>query len=403
VTGRQVAELAAAAAHRKNLTDDLLLGSSSMRSGPGRKMSSRQRSSGGLHRVYSGDGLRAMSRSLGGPGGGSASGGPSSRIVNRSRSLHTSGPNPMLSRSVARSGGGLRRSDGPLRRSDGIGQDEGVPPEKRRLGRSRSSLAPSYRGTPGYAGPDNNDDGAPNMRRLGRSRSSLTTSYRAPPEARGVGRSDSRAEPSRRGVGRTCSQNSLVHMSQNGNQMRTDEQSVGEFSNFTIATKDSVNLRKQQIVADPVFDEGTYRTVGSAAEHESVSMATTDVGNYTEYIPENDPHHIPYDGVSVAETVGSYDDEPHGRLLENTRLVVATEHSHPNDIACDAVSLSTINTNSVAYGVDGEESSYVEDQESTLREEIEAFDELDESDEDESDSEETIDEEEIKGITNSDE
>jgi len=366
VTGRQVAELAAAAAHRKNLDQDEVLGqrSPAMRSNPSRRQVPRHRSSGaGLRRGVSGDGLRAMSRSIGSSG--APGNEPSRRVPNRTRSLHTSGPSPMLSRSVARSGGGLRRSDGPL------------------------------------------DDGAPQQRGLGRSRSSFTTSrHRPAPEHRSVARADSsRGVPSRRGVGRTCSQGSLAHMSQNGRDrvqradssmsrlslMRSsvDDRSVGELSNFTMATMDSVNLRKQQIIADPVDDGATYREADSVADHDSVSMATNDMLDYREFVPRADPSHVPYDGVSVADTVGSLDsspESPRGRLLEDTRLVDATHHSHPDDIACDAVSLSTINTTSIAYGGEGDidESSYIEDYESTLREEIEAFDEEDDEDDESS-------------------
>ena len=373
--GRQVAELAAAAAHRKNLDEDELLG---QRNTPLRRSAPRHRSSGmgssSLRRHKSGDGLHAMSRSLG-----RSSGlvGPSKRGVNRSRSM-VANPSPMLSRSVARSGGGLRRSDGNFD-PDGAGG-----PAERGLRRTRSSFAAPAR------------------------------SHRAAPERRSVGRSDSsRAVPSRRGVGRTCSQESLDFMSQNRgsrtaplrssshmsqlSMMRRhqsqDEQSLGDLSNFTMATMDSVNLRKQQDVADPIDDGATYRETDSVADHESVftmaTGATNDImqqGGYKEFLPpEQDPNHIPYDGVSVADTVGSLGDDDfrsgvhNHRIVEDTRLV----DDHPYDIACDAVSLSTINTTSVAYGGEGdnEESSYADDYESTLREEIVAFDEADDDDE----------------------
>ena len=293
---RQLAELAAAAAHRKSLDEDRVLSR-----GPSRKQLTR-RGSSGVSRNGSSAGLRAMSRSFG-----------SERLISRTNSMQTprsrgvhrsssSDVSPMHSRSYARN---------HHRDTESHGSDARNVPE-RGVRRAQSSVAES-------------------------------SFPRRGPDKRSLIRSDSaRAVPSRRGVGRTCSQNSLNHMSQNGakassaevgtlrpyrgrdglvntsiqrsdsmtsrsqqlNLLRRsfDDRSEGEQSNLTMATMDSVNLRKQQIVADPIDDAATYRDADSYADHESESMATNDVyAPYAEFVPERNPNHVPYDGVSVVD------------------------------------------------------------------------------------------------------
>ena len=388
VNVRQLAELAAAAAHRKSLDEDRVLGggeaSSRMNLAPPRRTLSRRSSSGvPSSRNGGSSGMRSMGRSFGN----------GERMISRTSSMHTprsrgvhrspsSDMSPMLSRSFARSGSHHRDADSLAEASSSNAR---MIPE-RGVRRAQSSVAESS--FPRHA-----------------------------PERRSLRRSDSaRAVPNRRGVGRTCSQNSLNHMSQNGaggsgtdvgtlrpyrgreglvnmsiqrsdsitsnsrqmNMLRRslDDRSVGELSSFTMATMDSVNLRKQQIVADPIDDAATYRDIDSCADHDSVSMATNDVGGgYIEHVPERNPNHIPYDGVSVADSVVSgMESLPHSpahhRILEDTKyLEDDTNHSRPNQIACDAVSLSTIG----GEIDENDESSY----ESTLREELDEFDEDD--------------------------
>ncbi|KAL7559949.1 hypothetical protein ACA910_008271 [Epithemia clementina (nom. ined.)] len=408
VNVRQLAELAAAAAHRKSLDQDQVLGGGEnggmMNRTPSRRSLTRRSSSGvvGLP-SRSNSGLRAMSRSFGNERvmlgrTSSMHTPPSRRVVHRSASSDMS---PMLSRSYARSGSHHRDADSH-------GADARAVPE-RGIRRAQSSIVES---------------------------SYPSSSARHAPERRGnISRSDSaRAVPSRRGVGRTCSQNSLNHMSQNGaaglaapdvgtlrpyrgreglvnmsiqrsdsitsnsrsqqlNMLRrsVDDRSVGDMSSFTMATMDSVNLRKQQIVADPIDDAATYRDdAASFADHDSVSMATNDVSApfFVEHIPERNPNHVPYDGVSVADSVVSGMDssspnhhQQQQRVLEDTKYLDNTSHSHPNQIACDAISLSTIGAE--IDEID-ESSSYLEDDDfdTTLHEENEFEEDSDEDEED---------------------
>ena len=137
-----------------------------------------------------------------------------------------------------------------------------------------------------------------------------SVSSRAPPPSRGhIARSvSSRAPPSRRAPpARTSSEastNSLrAHrrdvLSNMGIDGRKDEMArlpgpgatlerhtSGEMSVITAGdlscfTMDSVNLRKTQLVADPIEDGGTYNEEESFADHESISRASC----FSEYAP----------------------------------------------------------------------------------------------------------------------
>lgn len=57
---------------------------------------------------------------------------------------------------------------------------------------------------------------------------------------------------------------------------------ISETGDLSCYTMDSVNLRKSQLVADPILDDMTYQADEySVAEHESISRCST----YTEYLP----------------------------------------------------------------------------------------------------------------------
>lgn len=371
VSIRQLAELAAAAAHRKSLDEGELLGH--------RAPVARHRSSGAyglsVHRS-GGSGLRVMSRTVAND---------PSRPSPRQRGVHRSASSDV---------------------SPMVGQHRSTTFGRTKLLRS----------------DDATGEVVPN-REVRRVKSSVGTSRAAPDRIGSLMRSDSAASargvPPRRGVGRTCSQTSLKHMSHNGGEAlaelgtlrrmdsgtpmsrsqqlsllrrSVDDRSVGDLSNFTMATMDSVNLRKQQIVADPIDDTATYRETGSMADHESVSMATNDNFDYTEYLPDYNPNHVPYDGVSVADTlasdVDSYQNNQNNRLLPTRLLQDAqllgldegSNHSRPDQIACDAVSLSTIGGEMDENFA--EDISYFDSEEYaiTLRQEIEAFEEGDDED-----------------------
>lgn len=419
VNVRQLAELAAAAAHRKSLDQDEVLGGGDGRMGmkspnPSSRRGVTRRSSCGVP-SRTNSGLRGMTRhSFGSSERTMLSRTSSMHVPPSSRGIHrtaSSDVSPMLSRSYTRSGSLHREPTTPSADANhhggsGAGLHDRSSPD-RGLRRAQSSKAD-------FSFP------SPSMSRHA-------------PERRSLMRSDSaRATPSRRGVGRTCSQNSLNHMSQNGTdpsaaevgtlrpyrgreglvntsiqrsdsitsrsqqlsmlRRSIDDRSVGDLSSFTMATMDSVNLRKQQIVADPIDDAATYMEDASFADHDSVSMATHD---FAEHIPERNPNHIPYDGASVAESsqVSGMDSLPASshhlrqpsRVLEDMKYLEEEEdtcHSRPNQINCDTVSLSTIG----GELDENDESSYLEDDDfdTTLHEDI---DELDEDDDDDLDDE----------------
>jgi len=57
---------------------------------------------------------------------------------------------------------------------------------------------------------------------------------------------------------------------------------ISETGDFSCYTMDSVNLRKNQLVPDPILDDMTYNADEySVAEHESISRCST----YTEHLP----------------------------------------------------------------------------------------------------------------------
>lgn len=238
----------------------------------------------------------------------------------------------------------------------------GLMREKNRVPRAQSMrivrpLAPSLENS----GSGLNADKPPSTprRQIGSSRSGRNSLMRGVsraksmadgPLTRSLARSDSgRGMPQRRHVGRTPSQRSLAHMAsesslrpyqghdkvvnqsiQGGSRptlrRSPDDRSYSDLSSFTMATDQSHGMK----CADPLDDQ-TYRETDSMADHES--CISGDFADYTEFLPENNPNHIPYDGASMADgTLCTFDS-----VQLRRRQIMATNSNH----SFDASSFST--------------------------------------------------------------
>lgn len=172
------------------------------------------------------------------------------------------------------------------------------------------------------------------------------------PLTRSLARSDSsRGMPSRRHVGRTPSQRSLAHMASESSlrpyrghdkvvnqsiqgderpslRRTADDRSYSDLSSFTMATEQSLSMKNA--CADPLDDQ-TYRETDSIADHES--CVSGDFVDYTEFLPENNPDHVPYDGASMADgTLCTFDS-----VQLRRRQINASNSNH----SFDASSFST--------------------------------------------------------------
>ena len=191
------------------------------------------------------------------------------------------------------------------------------------------------------------------------------------PLTRRLERSDSsRAEPSRRNVGRTSSQRSLAHMAsesslrpyrghdkvvnqsiiKKGSERPTlrrsaDDRSYSDLSSFTLGTATDHSLLKNP-VADPIDDQ-TYRETDSIADHET--CVSGDFADYTEFLPQNDPNHVPYDGASMADgTLCTFDS-----VQLRRKQIMASNSNH----SFDASSFSTFASGDM--NIEGEFEEYV--------------------------------------------
>mmetsp|Transcript_543 Transcript_543/g.1260 ORF Transcript_543/g.1260 Transcript_543/m.1260 type:complete len:378 (+) Transcript_543:118-1251(+) len=186
------------------------------------------------------------------------------------------------------------------------------------------------------------------------------------PLTRSLARSDSgRGMPSRRSVGRTSSQRSLAHMASEsslrpyrghdkvvnqsiqggrpGIRRSPEDRSYSDLSSFSIGGTDH-SLARQ--CADPIDDQ-SYRETNSIADHES--CVSGDIADYSEFLPENDPNHIPYDGVSMAEgTLCTFDS-----VQLRRKQIMATNSNH----SFDASSFSTFASGDM--NLEGEFEDYI--------------------------------------------
>lgn len=200
------------------------------------------------------------------------------------------------------------------------------------------------------------------------------------PLTRRLERSDSsRAEPSRRNVGRTRSQQSLAHMATSSQQSLAHmaEASLRPYRghdkvvNKSIQGSDRPTLRRspedrsysdltsicsvgtgtdhsllKNPVADPIDDQ-TYRETDSIADHET--CVSGDFADYTEFLPQNDPNHVPYDGASIGTgTLCTFDS-----VQLRRRQIMASNSNH----SFDASSFSTFASGDM--NIEGEFEDYV--------------------------------------------
>lgn len=187
------------------------------------------------------------------------------------------------------------------------------------------------------------------------------------PLTRSLARSDSsRALPARRAVGRTSSQRSLAHMASEtslrpyrghekvvnqsiqggrpGLRRSADDRSYSDLSSFSIGGGTDHSLAKH--CADPIDDQ-SYRESDSIADHES--CISGDIADYTEFLPENDPNHVPYDGVSMAEgTLCTFDS-----VQLRRKQIMASNSNH----SFDASSFSTFASGDM--NIEGEFEDYI--------------------------------------------
>ena len=190
------------------------------------------------------------------------------------------------------------------------------------------------------------------------------------PLTRSLARSDSsRAVPSRRNVGRTSSERSLAHMAsesslrpyrghdkivnqsiQGGDRptlrRSADDRSYSDLSSFTMGTATEHSLAMKNPCADPIDDQ-TYRETDSIADHES--CVSGDYADYTEFLPENDPNRVPYDGASMADgTLCTFDS-----VQLRRRQIMASNSNH----SFDASSFSTFASGDM--NIEGEFEEYI--------------------------------------------
>jgi hypothetical protein len=207
-----------------------------------------------------------------------------------------------------------------------------------------------------------------------RSGVSRSKSFADGPLTRGLKRNESAARglPCRRHVGRTNSQSSLANMAVAENSVRpyrgneqvvnksntnngdrptlrrsAEDRSYSDLSSFTLGTTEH-SLAKKNQCADPIFDDQTYRETDSMADHES--CVSGDIPNYTEFLPEVNPNHVPYDGASVAGTLCTFDS-----VQLRRKQMVATNSNH----SFDASSFSTFASGDM--NMDGEFEEYLEE------------------------------------------
>ena len=182
------------------------------------------------------------------------------------------------------------------------------------------------------------------MRGLGR-----TKSMADGPLTRSLARNNSmRAEPTRRVVGRTKSQQSLAHMASESTlrPYRGHDKVV----NQSIRSSDRPSLRRSPedrsssdissfTAVDPIDDQ-TYRETDSIADHDT--CVSGEYGDYTEFLPENDPNRVPYDGASLADaTLCTFDS-----VQLRRKQIMATNSNH----SFDASSFSTFNSGDMNLG-----------------------------------------------------
>lgn len=125
-----------------------------------------------------------------------------------------------------------------------------------------------------------------------------------------------------------------------------EDRSSSDLSSFTLGTEYS--LAKKNQCADPIFDDQTYRETDSMADHES--CVSGDIPDYTEFLPEVNPNHVPYDGASVAGTLCTFDS-----VQLRRKQMVATNSNH----SFDASSFSTFASGDM--NMDGEFEEYLEE------------------------------------------
>ena len=203
--------------------------------------------------------------------------------------------------------------------------------------------------------------GPPRMRGVSRAKSMADG-----PLTRSLARSDSgRGMPSRRHVGRTSSQRSLAHMASESSLRpyrghdKVVNQSIGgsdrpcvrrsaegrsssDLSSLAMASRESSGVK----YAEPLDDQ-TYRETDSMADHES--CVSGDFADYTEFLPENDPNRVPYDGASMADgTLCTFDS-----VQLRRRQIMASNSNH----SFDASSFSTFASGDM--NVEGEFEDYI--------------------------------------------
>lgn len=174
-----------------------------------------------------------------------------------------------------------RKEDGPLSRMSGIRQPPPRTGSRRLPSRTRSSDSGLRRG------PGRSKSGDAGQLR-GFVRDGLRNTDTPPSMMRGVQRTKS-GGGALRGVQRNNSNNSII----------TVDTSSGLDSCFTM---DSVNLRKSQLIADPL-DAGTYHSCDDSYANHDDSMSTYSMNpqnmvEYVEYRPEYGPSGN--DGASVS-------------------------------------------------------------------------------------------------------
>ena len=178
---------------------------------------------------------------------------------------------------------------------------------------------------------------------------------------RGVARNTSAASQGIRPYSRDQIVNTSIHRANSNDSMKLlarcgpggstleraiSELSLGDFSYSTAAdnsilTMDSVNLRKTQMVADPLENEGTYDEDDSFADHESFVTRDSDATFFRQHAQQNN-------------TVLTFDDLEAMRMRERLHISVE-ESSH--------FSFGTMGSGlTYDYTDDHEESEFVHDE-----------------------------------------
>lgn len=131
------------------------------------------------------------------------------------------------------------------------------------------------------------DSGLPRrggVQRSGSSRLTRTNSSRNAPRRAPPSRTNSVESTNSMQAFRKSQQNISVEEQDEleRSKVQRNTSGISETGDLSCYTMDSVNLRKSQLVADPILDDMTYQADEySVAEHESISRCST----YTEYLP----------------------------------------------------------------------------------------------------------------------